>query len=159
MYDAVYNIIPTQLTIRQHLQTRLLFLCPKINFQNINMPLALFGIISWRERMIPEDETCQPPPQKVKKTPGSLTSIQKSSKISSLSQSPHDRLKKEMEKYIRIQTIDGDDYPLMWWKYACSFPLLSQLARKYLAIPASSSQRAQLMPDQANMLVFLAENS
>ena len=105
---------------------------------------ALFGIISRRERMIPEDEPCQPPPQEVKKNLGSLTSIRKSSQISSPSQSPRDRLQEEMEKYIRIQTIDGDDYPLMWWKYACSFPLLSQLARKYLAIPASSSPSERL---------------
>ena len=120
------------------------------------------------------DEPCQPPSQKVRKTLGSLTSIRKSSQMPSAAQSPRDRLHKEMERYIKQETIDGDDDPLVWWKYRVrDFPLLNKLARKYLAVPASSSpserlfskagqivtsQRAQLKPDQANMLVFLAEN-
>ena len=70
--------------------------------------------------------------------------------------------------------IDGDDDPLEWWRiHVRDFPLLSQFARRYLAIQASSApserlfskagqivtpQRAQLKPDKANMLVFLAEN-
>ena len=74
----------------------------------------------------------------------------------------------------KIPTIDGDDDPLVWLKcHSRKFRLLSQAARKYLAISASSSpserlfskagqvvssQRAQMKPDLANMIVFLAEN-
>ena len=93
---------------------------------------------------------------------------------STIPQTPRSRLKKEIDEYKRIPTIDGDNDPLLWWKYLSKkFQLLSQLARNYLAISASSlpserlfskagqiisSQRAQLKPEQANMLIFLGEN-
>ena len=118
------------------------------------------------------DEQCLPPPKKVKKTLGSLTSMHKTQPSSS--QTPRTRLKQEIHEYTKIPTIDGDDDPLVWWKcHSRKFELLSQVARKYLAISASSSpserlfskagqvvssQRAQMKPEQANMLVFLAEN-
>ena len=70
--------------------------------------------------------------------------------------------------------IDGDGDPLQWWKcHENDFPLLSQYARRYLAIPASSgpterlfskagqivtAKRVQLKPNKGNMLAFLAEN-
>ena len=72
--------------------------------------------------------------------------------------------------------MDGNDDPLVWWKcHSQKFQLLSQVAQKYLAISAGSSpswrlfskagqmvslQRTQMKPmnDQANMLLFLAEN-
>ena len=64
--------------------------------------------------------------------------------------------------------------PLCWWKdNAFWYPILSHLARKYLAIPAASVpserafssagnivsiKRSCLQPESVNMLVFLAEN-
>ena len=66
------------------------------------------------------------------------------------------------------------DSPLEWWKRnAFRYPILSQMAKKYLAIPATSvpserafssaghivnSKRSCLLPSSVNMLVFLAEN-
>lgn len=122
-----------------------------------------------------DEQQREPPAKKVKKTLGSLTSMRQISQTTSTTpQTPRSRLKKEMEEYTRIPTIDGDDDPLLWWKcHIKKFPLLSRLARIYLAISASSSpserlfskagqivssQRAQLKPKQANMLIFLAEN-
>ena len=84
------------------------------------------------------------------------------------------RLSKEINIYLSQPVIDGDDEPLQWWKInAKELPLLSQLARKYLAIQATSSPserlfskagqistpaRTQLKPDKVEKLVFLAEN-
>ena len=64
--------------------------------------------------------------------------------------------------------------PLQWWKsYQGRYPLLSQLAKHYLSIPATSvpckrvfsraghvvnAKRSCLLPSNVNMLVFLAEN-
>ena len=64
--------------------------------------------------------------------------------------------------------------PLVWWKAnSFRFPILSTLARKYLAIPATSvpserafsaaghivnKKRACLHPETVNMLVFLSNN-
>ena len=82
-----------------------------------------------------------------------------------------DRLSKEIEYYI---IIDGDNNPLQWWKSNTKeLPLLCQLARRYLAIQATSSlserlfskagqvstlAQAQLKPERVDELVFLAEN-
>lgn len=64
--------------------------------------------------------------------------------------------------------------PLEWWKiHEGNFLRVSQLARKYLCIPATSApservfstggnivtcQRATLKPDKVDKLVFLATN-
>ena len=66
-----------------------------------------------------------------------------------------------------------DSPPLMWWKeHAAKFPYLSQLARRYLAMPATSAsverlfsvagqvvtaKRASLDPETVTLLVFLHE--
>ena len=83
-----------------------------------------------------------------------------------------ERAKSEVLKYI-------DDEPakenlLLWWKVnAHRYPIISCIARKYLAIPATSvpserafsstghivnRKRSCLLPDTVQMLVFLAEN-
>ena len=80
---------------------------------------------------------------------------------------------KEVEKYICID-ICSDHRPLLWWNlYEKEFPTLSKIARTYLCIPATSvpserafstaghivnSKRACLLPENVDMLVFLAHN-
>ena len=81
----------------------------------------------------------------------------------------------EIQKYLCIDC-DPDQKSLLWWKdYHSQFPLLSKMARKYLYIPATSVSserafstagyivnakraRACLLPENVNMLVFLAQN-
>ena len=83
-----------------------------------------------------------------------------------------ERMKTEILRYIGEEQTSKS--PLQWWKENKSrFPLLSQLAARYLAIPATSvpcervfsaaghivsEKRACLLPENVNMLVFLAEN-
>ena len=114
-----------------------------------------------------------PAPKKAKLTLGALTSLKKKETLSPAS-SPRSRLSKEIDMYLSHSVIDGDEEPLEWWKAnAKHLPLLSQLARKYLVIQATSSPserlfskagqiatpaRAQLKPDKVDKLVFLAEN-
>ena len=81
-------------------------------------------------------------------------------------------VEKEMYNYLCLDT--GFVNPLIWWrdneKY---FPRLSQLARKYLCVPATSlpskrafsvaghvvnEKRSSLLPENVNMLVFLSAN-
>ena len=81
-------------------------------------------------------------------------------------------VEKEMYNYLCLDT--GLVNPLIWWrdneKY---FPRLSQLARKYLCVPATSvpsehafsaaghvvnEKRSSLLPENVNMLVFLSAN-
>ena len=85
-----------------------------------------------------------------------------------------DRLSKEIQRYQMYPVIDGDEDPLKWWRRSeVGFPMLCQLAPKYLSIQASSSpserlfskaglistpSRAQLKPEKVDMLTFLAEN-
>ena len=70
--------------------------------------------------------------------------------------------------------LDVESDPLKWWKlHALSHPLLSNVSKKYLAIPATSASserlfsrsgkiatplRASLKPDKVNMLEFLSKN-
>ena len=68
--------------------------------------------------------------------------------------------------------IDGD--PLQWWKArATQYRLLSQLARKYISVPATSVKSEEifstagniltqkcnrLLPDNVDRLIFLHDN-
>ena len=86
---------------------------------------------------------------------------------------PEERAKREVKKYICID-IDPDQKPLLWWKqYSSQLPVLSKLAHKYLCIPATlvsserafsaaghviNSKRSCLLPEHANMPVFLVQN-
>lgn len=120
-----------------------------------------------------EDVLPSPAAKKAKLSLGALTSLKKK-ETASPAASPHSRLSKEIDTYLSYPVIDGDDEPLEWWKVnAKELPLLSQLARIYLAIQATSSPserlfskagqvatpaRAQLKPEKVDKLVFLAEN-
>ena len=83
-----------------------------------------------------------------------------------------EKVQAEISRYSLEPSYVGD--PLKWWKANASrYPLLANLARKYLCIPATSvpservfssaghivnKRRACLDPSSVNMLVFLAEN-
>lgn len=50
-----------------------------------------------------------------------------------------DEAKKEMERYKRESKVDAESCPLTWWKmHESSYKLLSQVAKKYLCVPATS---------------------
>jgi len=86
--------------------------------------------------------------------------------------SPADKAKFEVRKYVDEEP--EAEPPLVWWKKnSARYPFLSYVARKYLAIPATSvpaerafslaghvvnQKRSALLPDNVNKLVFLAEN-
>ncbi|KAJ8348869.1 hypothetical protein SKAU_G00274580 [Synaphobranchus kaupii] len=80
----------------------------------------------------------------------------------------------EVAAYLQEEVIAGDSDPLAWWSANESrFPLLANIAKKYLCICATSTpservfstagnvltpKRSLLKPDKVNMLVFLAKN-
>lgn len=138
---------------------------------------AVFLHVAEQENGVPpsHSDASETPPatKKVKLSLGALTSLKKPQQPTP-AQSPRDRLLKEIKQYQTYPVIDGDEDPLKWWqKNEVDFPLLCQLARKYLVIQASSSpserlfskaglvstpSRAQLKPEKVDMLTFLAEN-
>ena len=120
------------------------------------------------------DSIPEPPAKRMKLSLGALTSLKKPKERPSAAQSPRDRLSAEFEQYTKYPVIDCDEDPLKWWqRHELELPLLSQLAKRYLSIQASSSPserlfskawfvstpaRAQLKPEKLDMLAFLAEN-
>ncbi|CAB5383759.1 unnamed protein product [Rhizophagus irregularis] len=80
----------------------------------------------------------------------------------------------EVANYLALPKIHHDDCPLTWWRInKTRFPVLSKLARKYLAIPATSTlserlfseagnvmtiKRTQLAPNMLENLVFCKKN-
>jgi hypothetical protein len=80
----------------------------------------------------------------------------------------------EVANYLALPKAHPDDCPLLWWKtLTVRFPVLSKLARKYLAIPATSTpserlfseagnimtiKRTQLSPNMLENLVFCKKN-
>ena len=84
-------------------------------------------------------------------------------------------LQSEWQLYLKLPSIDHrDPAPLEWWgRNSASFPILSQAARKLLAVPASSGtservfwrlgrvsskERANMKPEIADVLTFLGFN-
>ena len=92
----------------------------------------------------------------------------------SFSDSREIKIRNEISIYANLPELEDEDSPLTWWKNnAINFPLMSKLARKYLAIPASSVEsermfstagdiynprRSRLLPKNAEMLLFLHHN-
>lgn len=80
----------------------------------------------------------------------------------------------ELKDYDKAITISRKDDPLQWWKgKKHQFPLLSQLARQYLAVQATSApperifsvasriitnMRTQMKPEVASQLEFLFDH-
>ena len=85
-----------------------------------------------------------------------------------------DPVQDEVENYFKQEQSPRDTPPLDWWKVnGHRFPSLARLARKYLAITATSTPaervfsvaglvvshlRASLSPEHVDMLVFLNKN-
>lgn len=81
----------------------------------------------------------------------------------------------EVTSYIKLEPIGIRNDPLEWWsKNKSRFPVLAQLARKYLSIPSTSvpserlfsdagnhisAKRTRLSPDLVNKVLFLKRNS
>ena len=85
-----------------------------------------------------------------------------------------DRIQNELTRYLQCPQPEVKSNPLQWWKsHHTNFPVLSQLAKKYLSVCAISSpservfstsgyiinsKRTCLKPDKVDKLVFLAKN-
>ena len=81
---------------------------------------------------------------------------------------------KEMERYLEGDILSRSEDPLKWWKMnSISFPQLADLAKNYLACPATSTsserlfskagelvcqRRSNLKPNKINMVLFLNKN-
>jgi hypothetical protein len=60
----------------------------------------------------------------------------------------------EIEEYMIIEEIDVSTCPFKWWASQKShFPILSQLAKKYLAIPVTSAASERLFSDAGNVMM------
>jgi len=59
----------------------------------------------------------------------------------------------EVDNYLALPKIHFEDCPLLWWKNNASrFPTLSKLAKKYLAIPATSTSSERLFSQAGNIM-------
>ncbi|CAB5369823.1 unnamed protein product [Rhizophagus irregularis] len=57
----------------------------------------------------------------------------------------------EVANYLALPKIHHDDCPLTWWRInKTRFPVLSKLAKKYLAIPATSTLSERLFSEAGN---------
>lgn len=117
---------------------------------------------------VPSTSECEDLPAKKRRTLGSL--LKRRNSADSLTKSMHE----ELSSYLAYQQADTEECPLEWWRQnEKRFPNLATVAKKYLAIPATSSaservfstggnivspQRSRLNPDKVNMLIFLSHN-
>ncbi|CAB5330942.1 unnamed protein product [Rhizophagus irregularis] len=61
----------------------------------------------------------------------------------------------EVANYLALPKIHHDDCPLTWWRInKTRFPVLSKLARKYLAIPATSTPSERLFSEAGNVMTI-----
>jgi hAT family C-terminal dimerisation region len=69
------------------------------------------------------------------------------------------RQRDEIEKYMMIEEVDVNICPFKWWaSQALNFPILSELAKKYLAIPATSASSERLFSDVKNVMTVRHTN-
>ncbi|XP_059186901.1 uncharacterized protein LOC131969739 isoform X2 [Centropristis striata] len=97
----------------------------------------------------------------------------KSSKAAEKTTTP-ERVQQEIELYRKLPAVpSSEDAVAWWWKRRDSMPLLSQLSRSYLCVQASSTprervfgaagetisqERSHILPEQADMQIFLQKN-
>lgn len=119
-----------------------------------------------------EKEGTAPPRKKLRGERQLLHLIGDVCKPSTTDTDTSQRAKSEMRRYMDEEPCEIS--PLIWWKEnEGRYPALSKMARKYLALPATSTpserafsiagsivnkKRACLLPENVNMLVFLYEN-
>ena len=78
------------------------------------------------------------PPSK-KRTLASILR-KKTDEVTTVSMSPTDQVKKEIECYLSAPNLDAEGNLLLWWKVeGVHYPMLSKLASKYLAVCATRS--------------------
>ncbi|CAB4484263.1 unnamed protein product [Rhizophagus irregularis] len=59
----------------------------------------------------------------------------------------------EITEYLRVEEIGFSECPFNWWsKNENRFPILSKMARKYLAIPATFTPSERLFSDAGNLM-------
>lgn len=85
-----------------------------------------------------------------------------------------ERVKKEVQVYQSFPAVLGSVDPILWWWQKWDqMPMLASLAKKYLCVQASSTpservfstagdtvsvERARLLPEKVDMLIFLKKN-
>ncbi|XP_069106896.1 E3 SUMO-protein ligase ZBED1-like [Argopecten irradians] len=142
-----------------------------------------------RVRELPSSENEEPviPEKVIKLEPGTTEnkSPKPASAMSSLlgdiyilkvekPRSIEDQVESEVKAYKTEPPITTDSNPLIWWSTHCEkFPLLANLAKKYLSIPATSvpservfstagdivtAQRSALKSENVDRLIFLKKN-
>ncbi len=121
-------------------------------------------------------QDCHPPPKKKRNLGSLFKDVEGKNDIEDVRPviSPEQKFKEELERYKSSISLDFEEDPLIWWKQNClNLPILSQLARKYLCVCATSTSserlfsaagnvvtplRAHLKPDKVEMLTFLSKN-
>ena len=127
--------------------------------------------------MVPTDmqeKTAEPSAKKTKSDEiGIMTLIGDMVELSDNMDMPGDDFQMELQKYSSLEQIKDD--PLEWWKYnETKFPVLSKLAKQYLAIPglceppkrafdsedcgSFKNRRLWLHQEEMDIRLFLAEN-
>ena len=125
-----------------------------------------------QDTTITTDGSDEPPPKKSRGDKQLLKLISDVVHCSNQNHSPTEKAQAEARRYVDEEPVDED--PLLWWsKNSSRYPNLAVVAKKYLAIPATSvpaerafstagnivnQKRACLLPENVNLLVFLAEN-
>ena len=66
---------------------------------------------------------------------------------------PEQKVKKEIEEYLRLPLLDVELDPLQWWKvHVVVLPIMAKLAQKYLCLCASSSASEQTFSYSGNIV-------
>ncbi|KAK6182230.1 hypothetical protein SNE40_009958 [Patella caerulea] len=130
--------------------------------------------------IVPDCDRDEPPPKK--RFSGNLSTLldivmtekRKQININTPSLTLQQRTERELDMYCSLENISSDGDPLNWWqKNTISFPILSELAKAHLCIPATScsserlfsgagllatKSRNRLHPENVNRMLFLNRN-